>query len=158
MLKLDRHKTVGPDRLHPRLLKELAGGMQSHYRLPLKDHGNWERFLRNRRKQISLLKNDKKEDLRNNKLRNLNSLEKWTNRNLMKFVTGKCKVLSLRRNSPMHHYMLVTDWLDSYFAEKDLGVLVASKLTMSQQCALATKKADGILGRRRKGIFSKSGN
>lgn len=90
--------------------------------------------------------------------RNLHSLGKWTNRNLMKFVTEKCKVLSLGRNSPMHHYMLVVNCLASYFAEKHLGVLVASKLPMTQSRSLATKKADGVLGWSRTGIVSKSGN
>lgn len=64
----------------------------------------------------------------------------------MKFVTGKCKVLSLGRNSPMHHYMLVANCLASHFAEKHLGVLVASELTMTQSRSLAPKKADGVLG------------
>lgn len=75
----------------------------------------------------------------------------------MKFITGKCKVLSLGRTIPTYHDMLMANWLDSHFTEKDLRVLVARKRTISQQCALATKKADSILGCSRKGIVSKSG-
>jgi len=64
----------------------------------------------------------------------------------MKFCSVKCKVLPLRRNSPMHQYVLKTDWVKSYFVEKNLWVLVDSKLTMSQQCALVAKRANCILG------------
>jgi len=65
--------------------------------------------------------------------RDLNRLEKWCDRKSMKFSKWKCKVLHLGRASPRHRYMLGLTKLESSFAEKDLGVLVAMKLNMSQQ-------------------------
>ena len=46
----------------------------------------------------------------------------------------------------MHQYRLGTDLLERRYMEKDLGVLVDSRLTVSQQCALAIKNASVIMG------------
>jgi len=76
----------------------------------------------------------------------LDRLEGWAQRNLMKFNKGKCGILHLGRNNPMHQYRRGADLLESSSVERDLGVLVDDRLTMSQQCALVAKKGSGILG------------
>ncbi|PKU44542.1 hypothetical protein llap_5149 [Limosa lapponica baueri] len=50
----------------------------------------------------------------------------------------------------MHQYRLGADLLESSSEEKDLGVLVDNRMTMSQQCGL------GILGCIKKSVDSRS--
>ncbi|KAK4828069.1 hypothetical protein QYF61_023129 [Mycteria americana] len=83
--------------------------------------------------------------------------EKWAKRKSQKkFNKGKCKLLHLEKNNPRHQDMLGTNGLEDSSAEEDLGVLVDSKLTMSQQCNLMAKAVNSILGCIRKSAASRS--
>ncbi|GAB0209622.1 hypothetical protein GRJ2_003427900 [Grus japonensis] len=70
--------------------------------------------------------------------RDLDRLERWVRANCMKFNTG--------RHNSKHKYRLAREWIESSPEEKDLGMLIDEKLSMSQQYALAAQKANRILG------------
>ena len=51
----------------------------------------------------------------------LERLEEWANKNLMKFNKGKCKVLHLGKHNPGVQHRLGSTWLESSSVERDAG-------------------------------------
>jgi len=77
--------------------------------------------------------------------RDFNVLEKWSDRQLIKFKKGNWLVLPLSINIPMLQYKLRTDQMENISAEKDLGVIVDSNLIIKRRNALKVKMVDSIL-------------
>lgn len=57
--------------------------------------------------------------------------------------------------STLHQYRIGNDLLKMCSAVEDLRVLVDNKLTISQQCAVVAKKANGILGCLKKSVANR---
>ncbi|KAK4825196.1 hypothetical protein QYF61_025124 [Mycteria americana] len=64
----------------------------------------------------------------------LDRLEHWAMINGMKFNKLKCWILRLGQSNAGHKYKLGEEWLESSPAERDLGVLVGSRLNESAAC------------------------
>jgi len=78
--------------------------------------------------------------------RDLDSFKCWAMINGMKFNKSKCRILHLGWGNARPKYKSGEEWLESSPAERDLGVLVSSRLHMSQQRAVGAWRANPILG------------
>ncbi|CAM5130106.1 unnamed protein product [Eretmochelys imbricata] len=69
----------------------------------------------------------------------LDDLVNWSNSNRIKFNSEKCKVMHLGISNKNFSYKLGTHHLE-VTEEKDLGILVDHRITMSRQCDMVVKK------------------
>ena len=76
--------------------------------------------------------------------RDRNRIERGAHANFMKFNKSKCKVLCLGQSNPNHR--LNKEGLESSPEEKDLGVLIDERFSISWKYTLAAQKANCILG------------
>nr|VZI40184.1 unnamed protein product [Spirometra erinaceieuropaei] len=79
---------------------------------------------------------------------NLNRLEEWSNRWLLRFNVAKCSILRLgttARSASTRGYFLGGAALQEVEAQKDLGVLTKSSLKPSAHCSRVAKTAMSVL-------------
>nr|VZI32713.1 unnamed protein product [Spirometra erinaceieuropaei] len=79
---------------------------------------------------------------------NLNRLEEWSNRWLLRFNVAKCSILRLgntARSASTRNYFLGGAALQEVEAQRDLGVLTTSSLKPSAHCSRVAKTAMSVL-------------
>ena len=76
----------------------------------------------------------------------LEALANWSRIWLLPFNQEKCKLLHLGPSNPRREYSLLGAPIRQVAEEKDLGVVIDEKLKFRKQAAVATTKANQILG------------
>jgi hypothetical protein len=86
----------------------------------------------------------------------LNNLHKWSIDWQMTLNVDKCTVMHVGRSNKCYSYTLGNKELTSSVKEKDLGVIIDNTLKFSEQCNVAVKNANRILGLIKRTIKSRS--
>ncbi len=74
----------------------------------------------------------------------LDKLYDWAGKWQMEFHVGKCSILSVGRNNPLHNYSLNDTSLSRSGSERDLGVLVSADLRPRAQCIQAKNRGNSV--------------
>ena len=82
----------------------------------------------------------------------LNKLVKWAEKCQMLFNKDKCKYLHIGQANATKNYLMINTVLLSTEREKDVGVVVSSDMKVSEQCGIAARKGNQILGLIRRNI------
>ena len=82
----------------------------------------------------------------------LNKLVKWAEKWQMLFNKDKCKCLHIGQANAKNNYIMNNTVLLSTEREKDVGVVVSSDMKVSEQCGIAARKGNQILGLIRRNI------
>ena len=78
--------------------------------------------------------------------RDLDRAVKWAQTWQMQFNTSKCKVMHVGHRNERAIYNMGNHRLEEVEEEKDLGVLIHRTLSVSNNCAVAVKKANQMAG------------
>ena len=82
----------------------------------------------------------------------LNKLVKWADKRQMLFNNDRCKCLHIGQANAKMNYLMNNTVLLSTEREKDVGVIVSSDMKVSEQCGIAARKGNQILGLMRRNI------
>ena len=78
--------------------------------------------------------------------RDLDTVVEWAQTWQMQFNTNKCKVMHVSHRNQRAIYYMGNHRLEEVEEEKDLGVLIHRTLSVSNNCAVAVKKANQMAG------------
>ena len=82
----------------------------------------------------------------------INKLVKWAEKWQMFFNKDKCKCLHIGQANAKKNYLMNNTVLLSTVREKDVGVVLSSDMKVSEQCGIAARKGNQILGLIRRNI------
>jgi hypothetical protein len=88
----------------------------------------------------------------------LNKVFKWSVDWQMMFNTDKCTVMHMGKNNKGAEYKLGAAVIQTSNRERDLGVIIDRTGKSTEQCVLAVKKANSVLGMIKRNINFKSKN